>query len=291
MRYAILASLSLAFIGGCGNAPASPSADAPAQPNPALEQPKLSVALLGDHIRQSVAEQLTTDDLLEVVALPKDADAAAIADAAFKADFVFLVTDATQGPLPVHREHSMILRQLGITSVGLMFANTKQLAGISDVAELLELEELELREVLNAYDLPGDDVTCFHDTKLPAINDARQLILGISATRTRLKRQTPRSRSSPLSTAVDAVKSKVYLMSEKESEHSKTIANGDSVHVFINGNVRAATVGSESQLNLGSSSSAALHFAGGVACAIDDRFIVIIGGHAVGAGVVTNVGP
>jgi len=291
MRYAVLASLSLAFIVGCENASPKPSADAPSQRAAAPNHPKLSIALLGDNIRVHVAEDLTSDNSLDVVAPANDADAIGIAAAALKADFVFLVTDATQGPLPVHREHSMILRQLGITSIGLLFANTKQLAGMSDAVELLELEELEVREVLNTYDLPGDHVTCFHDTKLPAIDKAQQLVLGIAATRTWLNSQTPRSRPALPSTASNNLTSDIYLMTKQESAHSKSLENDDSVAVFINGNVGAATVVANSQLVLGSSSPASLLFDDPVACAVGDRFLVIVDGHAIGAGAVTAVEP
>ncbi len=290
MRYAVFASLSLA-IAGCDNSSLTPSTDAPAQRSPALTHPKLSVALLGDKIRVDVAKDLASNNALNVIAPPNHADATTIAATAFKADFVLLVTDATQGPLPVHREHSMILRQLGITSIGLLFANTKQLAGMSDAVELLELEELEVREVLSTYDLPGDHVTCFHDTTLPAIAEAQQLVLGLPATRTWLNRQEPRLRPAVTQTTSDHLTSDIYLMAKQESAHAKSLANDDQVAVFINGNARKATVAADSQLVLGSSSPADLLFDGPVACAVGDRFLVIVGGHAIGAGAVTAVKP
>ena len=122
------------------------------------------------------------------------------------------------------------------------------------------------------------------------IDDAQQLVLGMSATRAWLKRQTPRSRTAPPSNASDIVKSDIYLMTKQESAHSRSLANDDSVDVFINGNVKTATVGTTSQLALGSPSRADLLFDDPVACAIGDRFLVIVNGHAIGAGVVSNVG-
>lgn len=280
MRYAILTSLWLTFVVGCDRTTEAPSA----------VSPKLSIAFLGDDIRVHVAERFASDSALKLVVPPKHSDAAVFAEAAFNADFVFLVTDATQGPLPIHREHAMILRQLGITSIGLMFANTDQLAGMADAAELLELEELEVRELLNTYDLPGDDLTCFHDTKLPAIESAEPLILGVQATQEWLKRQEPRSRVTPPSTTTKTLESDIYMMSQQESAHAKELGNGDSVHIFINGRLRTCTVESKSQLPLASSSSAELHFDDSIGCAVGDRFLVITSGHAIGAGVVTGIG-
>ena len=287
MRYAIL--ILLVFLVGCDNESTTTLPGASKQPSVANKEQKLVIVLLGDDIRLNVAKHLMSDGSLEIVAPLKDADAGAIADVASKSDFVHLVTDATQGPLPVHHEHSMILRQLGITSIGLLSANTKQLAK-SDALELLEFEELELREVLNTYGLPGDDATCFHDTKLPAVNESQRLILGIPATREWLKRQSVRSRPTSPSTTANILLSSIYLMAKQESAHAKPLAHGDSIHVFIHGHVQIATVQAESQLALGSSSPAALRFQNPVACAIGDRFLVIVNGHTIGAGAITNIG-
>lgn len=289
MRHTILASLLYSFLVGCGSTTPGPIQDVRHDASSASVR-TLSVALVGDDIRVEMARDLASNDLIEFIAPPRNSDAAAVAAAAFNADFVVLVTDATQGPLPIHREHAMILRQLEIESIGLLFANTKQLSGMSDAAEFLELEELEVREVLNAYDLPGDTVTCFHDTRLPNIDPAPQLIVGIAETGDWIKRQKTRPRQSSPSTTADACESEIYLMTQQESEYSMPMANGDSVGIFINGVFCKGTLGSDTKLSLGTSSFAELRFNEPVPCARGNRFLVFVNHHAVGAGSVQSVG-
>lgn len=287
----MLASLMCTFLAGCDATIPTQTADAPTPAASASSRTALAVTLLGDDLRVQIAAGLRSNGLAKVNAPPKSSDAATIASAAYKSDFVILVTDATQGPLPIHREHAMILRQLGIKRIGLLFANTEQLSGMSDAVELLELEELELREILNVYDLPGDTVTCFHDTKLPGNEPAPQLILGISETAEWLIRQKARAHPSPPIVTVDICESEIYLMTQEESGHSKSLANGDSVGIFINGSLHDCTITSAARLPLGSSSVAGLRYAEPAACVIGDRFLVIVDGHAVGAGVVNGIAP
>lgn len=286
MRHTILASLLCAFLVGCDATTPGPPEDVR---HDASSVRTLSVALVGDDIRVEMARDLASNESIEFIAPPKNSDAAAVAATAFNADFVVLVTDATQGPLPIHREHAMILRQLEIESIGLLFANTKQLSGMSDAAELLELEELEVREVLNAYDLPGDTVTCFHDTQLPNIDPAPQLILGIAEIGDWIKHQHTRPRQSSPSTTADVCASEIYLMTQQESGYSRPMVNGDSVGVFINGVYREGTLGSDTKLTPGSSSFAKLRFNESVPCAVGNRFLVFVEHHAIGAGSVQSV--
>lgn len=288
MRCTILASVMCIFLVGCDATAPSPT-DAPVHSASASDRAALAVALLGDDVRVEIARDLRSHDSLEITVPPNGSDAATFAAAAHNSDFVLLVTDATQGPLPIHREHAMILRQLGIKAIGLLFANTEQLSGMSDALELLELEELEVREVLNAYDLPGDTVTCFHDTKLPGIDPAPQLILGVSGIVEWLKSQEARSLPSPPPATIHECESEIYVMTQEESGHSRPLANGDSVGVFMNGDLGEGTIGADSELPMGSLSVASLRFAEPVAFAIGNRFLVIVDGHAVGAGVVTSV--
>jgi translation elongation factor EF-Tu-like GTPase len=86
---------------------------------------------------------------------------------AWDADLILLAVDATQGPLPVHREHALVSRQMAVPTVVIAFTKSHAV----DDPELLELEELEMRELLNKYALPGDTAPCVFDhqaTKTPA---------------------------------------------------------------------------------------------------------------------------
>jgi elongation factor Tu len=69
-------------------------------------------------------------------------------------DGAILVVSAADGPMPQTREHILLAKQVGVPSV-VVYMNK---ADMVDDAEILELVELEVRELLSRYDFPGDDV-------------------------------------------------------------------------------------------------------------------------------------
>ena len=69
-------------------------------------------------------------------------------------DGAILVVSAADGPMPQTREHILLARQVGVPSI-VVFLNK---ADMVDDEELLELVELEVRELLSAYEFPGDDI-------------------------------------------------------------------------------------------------------------------------------------
>ncbi|WP_199519187.1 GTP-binding protein, partial [Psychrobacter sp. bablab_jr012] len=68
-------------------------------------------------------------------------------------DGAILVVSATDGPMPQTREHILLSRQVGVPYI-IVFMNKCDMV---DDEELLELVEMEVRELLNDYDFPGDD--------------------------------------------------------------------------------------------------------------------------------------
>ena len=86
-------------------------------------------------------------------------------------DGAILVCAATDGPMPQTREHILLSRQVGVPYI-LVFLNKCDLV---DDEELLELVELEVRELLSTYDFPGDDTPVIRGSALLALNgDAGQ---------------------------------------------------------------------------------------------------------------------
>src|SRR4028119_1520428 len=69
-------------------------------------------------------------------------------------DGAILVVSAADGPMPQTREHILLARQVGVPYI-VVFLNK---ADLVDDEELLELVELEVRELLSSYDFPGDDI-------------------------------------------------------------------------------------------------------------------------------------
>jgi elongation factor Tu len=81
-------------------------------------------------------------------------------------DGAILVVAATDGPMPQTREHILLARQVGVPAM-VVFMNK---ADAVDDEELLELVELEVRELLSAYEFPGDDIPVIKGSALGALN-------------------------------------------------------------------------------------------------------------------------
>ncbi len=84
---------------------------------------------------------------------------------AAQVDGAILVVSAADGPMPQTREHVLLARQVGVPAI--VVALNK--ADMVDDEELLELVELEARELLSAYEFPGDDVPVVHVSALKAL--------------------------------------------------------------------------------------------------------------------------
>jgi elongation factor Tu len=80
-------------------------------------------------------------------------------------DGAILVVSAADGPMPQTREHVLLARQVGVPSI-VVFLNK---ADMVDDEELLELVELEVRELLSSYDFPGDDIPVIRGSALKAL--------------------------------------------------------------------------------------------------------------------------
>ncbi|MBJ6979719.1 elongation factor Tu [Luteimonas sp. MC1895] len=91
-------------------------------------------------------------------------------------DGAILVCSAADGPMPQTREHILLARQVGVPYI-VVFLNK---ADMVDDAELLELVEMEVRELLSKYDFPGDDTPIIHGSALKAL-EGDQSDIGVPA--------------------------------------------------------------------------------------------------------------
>src|SRR5437870_917822 len=80
-------------------------------------------------------------------------------------DGAILVVSAADGPMPQTREHILLARQVGVPNI-IVFLNKTDLV---DDKEILDLVELEIRELLSKYDFPGDDVPIIQGSALKAL--------------------------------------------------------------------------------------------------------------------------
>ena len=89
-------------------------------------------------------------------------------------DGAILVVSAADGPMPQTREHILLARQVGVPYI-VVFLNK---ADMVDDEELLELVEMEVRELLSEYDFPGDDTPVITGSALKALEEAKSGTLG-----------------------------------------------------------------------------------------------------------------
>ncbi|MBE0496409.1 MAG: elongation factor Tu, partial [Campylobacterales bacterium] len=89
-------------------------------------------------------------------------------------DGAILVVSAADGPMPQTREHILLSRQVGVPYI-VVFMNK---ADMVDDEELLELVEMEIRELLSMYDFPGDDTPIVAGSALKALEEAKAGALG-----------------------------------------------------------------------------------------------------------------
>src|SRR3978361_122722 len=87
-----------------------------------------------------------------------------------------LVVSAADGPMPQTREHILLARQVGVPAL-VVFLNKVDMV---DDAELLDLVEMEVRELLSSYDFPGDDIPIVKGSALAAV-EGRDPVIGEDA--------------------------------------------------------------------------------------------------------------
>jgi len=85
-------------------------------------------------------------------------------------DGAILVVSAADGPMPQTREHILLARQVGVPAIVVFLNKVDQV----DDPELLELVELEVRELLSSYEFPGDDIPIVAGSALAALEDTNE---------------------------------------------------------------------------------------------------------------------
>lgn len=86
-------------------------------------------------------------------------------------DGAVLVVAATDGVMPQTREHVLLARQVNVPSI-MVFINKIDLVGVED-AELIDLVEMDVRELLSSYDFPGDDVPVVRGSARAALEEGK----------------------------------------------------------------------------------------------------------------------
>jgi elongation factor Tu len=95
---------------------------------------------------------------------------------AAQVDGAILVVSAADGPMPQTREHVLLARQVGVPGLVVFMNKVDQV----DDDELLDLVELEVRDLLNEYEFPGDDVPVVRGSALKALEGDEAAVAGIA---------------------------------------------------------------------------------------------------------------
>lgn len=252
---------------------------------------QIDVVLLGDDARLSVMNQCGSSCMAHgnVVGAPsRNSSASDVANYAQHAKHALIVIDATQGPLPITREHIQIARQAGVPSLSMMFVNMPGLEGMKDAGELVELVELEVRELMNAYAMNGDSAMVFHDSRIRVIPDLHTDGVGLRQILERVSATPPRRFFDVAYLTGTRLDSYVYLLTPEESKLSKSLGDGSEVVLWVNGQVARGTV-STGALNPGDNGELVLQLTSAVKAAKGSRFLLKRDGRVVGMGVVVRV--
>src|SRR6266511_742054 len=102
-------------------------------------------------------------------------------------DGAILVVSAVDGPMPQTREHILLARQVNVPAI-VVFLNKCDLV---DDAELLDLVELEVRELLSKYQFPGDDIPVIRGSALKAIEGDKQWVAKVEELLAALDKSIP----------------------------------------------------------------------------------------------------
>lgn len=102
-------------------------------------------------------------------------------------DGAIIVVAATDGPMPQTREHILLARQVGVPSL-VVFMNKVDAV---DDAELLDLVEMEIRDLLNQYEFPGDTIPVVRGSALGALNGEAKWVDSVMALMTAVDEHIP----------------------------------------------------------------------------------------------------
>lgn len=242
---------------------------------------ELKVAVLGGETSGEFVDGLQSAGVTNAQASSK-ADVAERAELLVSADVAIILVDATQGPLPINREDILLSRQFCRGPVIVAFSRS---ASIDD-PELLELEQIEMRELLNTYDLPGNIATvCFDSesarTKLPK---------GFPAVAKILSTLDPIGHAH-LSESAQSMEASVYALADLECFKrgiATPIHNGTYRVVF--GHLAVdAQIQTSKAVQPASSGSVSIHLLEPLDLHSNARFVISSQGHAIGAGAISQI--
>lgn len=214
-----------------------------------------------------------------------------IADQLLSADLAFLVVDSTQGPVPIVREQLIIARQARVPRIVIYFSNTSALrfSAPKDAAELLELEEMEMRELLKVYEMGGNATSVLFDSDVRSLRTSRYGA-GISEVRSFIS--TAREKRPPRPTLMSTTEfdGAYYLLSNREANgRGISLSNQSVIDVWIEGQFTQASVRSQREFRPADNGEFILKLKSPLRATPGSRVLLVQGSATVGVGVVKSL--
>lgn len=275
------------------------------------EAQSVEIALIGDPSKYAAFQQLSrefeakvaetgalrratsADRSVTITVARQGQDPVATANQLLTSDVALLVVDATQGALPIVREHVLVARQSNVPLTAVFFARTRELLGASpgDARELLELEELEMRELLSVYKMGGAQSLFFFDTDVARVN-ASKTGDGTAALRRFIASKLPSRAPAEKTQPVREFAGTYYLLTElegRERNRAVTVTNGTKLDVWIAGSSSVAVARTTARHEPGDAPGFALRMQTPIDAAEGMRLMLLRDGMVVGVGVVAKI--
>src|SRR5438034_730645 len=197
-------------------------------------------------------------------------------------DGAILVVSAVDGPMPQTREHILLARQVNVPAI-VVFLNKCDLV---DDAELLDLVELEVRELLSKYEFPGDDVPVIRGSALKAIAGDKAWVGKVDEGRG-MVRAKPKS-----ITPHRQFESEVYVLTKEEGGRHTPFFKGYRPQFYLRTTDVTGTVELPAGVEMvmpGDNTKMTIELITPIAMEEQLRFAIREGGRTVGAGVATKI--
>jgi len=245
------------------------------------------IVFLGDDVRIKLLASCKACQTQKLTfATPhQGANAQEVANSAQNARHAVIVVDVSSGPLQITREHILIARQAEVPSLSFMFVNMSRLEGMPDAGELLELEEREVRELMNKYEMGGDRAMVFHDSTIRSVKKLSSAGVGMDSV-LRAMQRLPERRPVALSPfSGKKFFAFLYLLTTQESKFTVPLTNGSSVGLWINGQSVRTRVRSKQTLQPGGTGELEFETEKPIVAPIGSRLLVEQDGKVIAAGV------
>ncbi len=214
-----------------------------------------------------------------------------IANQLKKSNIAVVVVDSTIVPLPINRDHIIIARQARVPVIAVLLSNLTKLhsSAPKDAIELLELEELEMRELLSNYEVGGDSTLVFYDRK-SSYSGASLSGMGIKETFNVLSKISAAKNNTKTINNIKEFHGNYYLLTQAEANNKGIFLVKDkTITIWSEGTDSLSTVVSDGNYKPGDVTEFNVKINGSLSGYKGSRIMLLNNGHLVGIGVIAKI--